>query len=117
MVVQCPYNSFPPSAPDDVNHGKNDHPHDIHEMPINGQYLDTFGVVGFYSSQQCESHYQKQCHETYDHVRSVQTNQRVEGGAKETAADGETVVVNQSLPFAARAEKKVGSQRNGCEPP
>ena len=86
-------------------------------MPVNGQYLDAFGVVSLYSSQHCECHYKKQCHQTRHHVRSMQTNQRVECGSEQIAADGEAVLVYQSLPLASRAEKKVGSQRNGCEPP
>ena len=33
------------SAPDDVNHGENNHPNGIHKMPVHGKHSDTAGLI------------------------------------------------------------------------
>ena len=41
-------------APDDVNYREDNYPHCIHEMPVEGQYIETISVLLFHVPQKHE---------------------------------------------------------------
>src|SRR6185503_5741848 len=105
------------SASDYVNDCKDNDPDHVDEMPIEAQHVHTFGMFFFDQTGDGERHYNRQCQQSNNNVRRVQSDERVESGAKEVGLDGESFVVNQVLPLPARSKKEISSQGNRHEPP
>src|ERR1051326_339620 len=69
------------SESDDVNDREHDDPDHVHEMPIEAQHVHTFGMFLLDRTGDGERHYDRQCEQSNNNVRGVQTDQREIGRA------------------------------------
>src|ERR1700751_409123 len=91
---------------DDVDDGKDHHPHDIDEVPVQSQDLNAFGVLLLYMPGDCEEEHSQQCDQPDDDMGSMQPDQRIERGPEEICSDRESVLVNQLVPLKAGSHKE-----------
>ena len=103
-------------------------------MPIDRKYFKTLGVFHLHSAEQSKRQSKSQHHQPDDDVRSVQPHQRVESSTEQICVNGQTVLIDELIPFPGRAGKKnaaqqdrggqperthahfVPPQRTGCQP-
>src|SRR6516225_2932550 len=104
------------SSSDQVHHGENDNPNHVYKMPVQREHIHVLGVRLVYLARERQKHYQRQPHQTRGHVKCVQPNQRVIGGAKKIRRNCQSLVVNQAVPLAGSANQKNRAQRQ-CDKP
>ena len=80
-------------------------------MPVPGKDFDASAL--FASNPACESEeqYGADHDETNSHVKGVQADERVVRRAKKICGDGESVFVDQAVPFLAGAVKKEAAEK------
>src|SRR4029077_20009414 len=100
------------SASQHVNDRKNDDPHHIDKMPVQGKHFDTMGLFPSDPAGKRED----RDHDEHDHscrdVECVQTDERVIGCPEEVGGDRQPVLVDQPVPFLSGPEKKQTTQQN-----
>ena len=69
-VVRRHFDRFP-LATNDVDDGKDDHPYDIHKMPIHGEGVDVLCVLFLNLAEQSQEQNREESEETNRHVKSV----------------------------------------------
>ena len=103
-------------ASDDVNHGEHDDPHRVHEMPVERQHVEAVRVLVRHCPRSVNAKRWRE-DQTYNHMKAMQADQRIVGRSEQVGADGQPVFENQPVPFARRAVKESGAQRDRPEPP
>src|ERR1700678_4274619 len=105
------------SAADDVDDSKNHHPDPVDKVPIEREHPELFRVLTLKLPGQRKDEHDRKHRQADNYVTRVQTDQRVERGAKQVGADGQPIVINQLLPFEAGADEKDCAQSHGESPP
>ncbi len=67
-------------------------------------------------SQRRKDHDDGQSGGADDHVKRMQPDQRIKRGAKQISADRQSLVVDQPMPFARRAQQEDHAQHDGQQP-
>src|ERR1700721_1394176 len=80
------------SATDDVDHRKNHHPDPVDKMPIERKDPELFRMLTRNLSGQRKDEHDRKHGQADNYVTCVQADQRVERGAKEVGADGQSIV-------------------------
>ena len=52
----------------------------------------------------------------HNHVKGMQSHQRIKRGAEQVGADGQPIVIDQPMPFPRRAQQKDHAQHDGQQP-
>src|ERR1700685_1418399 len=104
-------------ASNDVNDSENHNPHCIHEMPVNRQHVDTISVLLLNIPKQRERHHCGKADKPNNHVKPVQSDQRIVCCSEQVRAYGQPIVVNQPIPFMRRPVKKCCAEYDRCKPP
>src|SRR6516165_636878 len=101
------------SSSDQVHHGENHDPNYVHKMPVQREHIHVLGVPLVYLARDRQKHYQPEPRQTCGHVKCMQSNQGVIGGAKKIRRNGQSLLVNQAMPLAAGANQENRAQRQG----
>ena len=102
---------------DDVNNREDDNPNDVDEMPIHGKGVDVFRMLLLDPMKQSEKQNREKADEPDGDVERVESNKGVIGGTEEIGGDGESLVVDEVMPFATGSDKKDRAEDKSEEPP
>src|SRR5580704_10098682 len=100
------------SAPQNVNHGENNHPHCINKMPIERKNFDARGLLWPDATRHAKQKHDREHEQTCGHMKTVQTDKRVVGSSKKVGGNGQSPFVDQPMPFLASSVKKQATQSN-----
>src|SRR3954452_23810038 len=89
---QCSALEVPSSSSYDVDNTENNHPHRVDKVPVHSQHFHAVPVLRVQFLSQCKAEHHHHHDEADDHVRSVQSHQRVKARAEEVSADSEVIV-------------------------
>src|SRR3974390_327038 len=103
-------------APDDIDNSEKDDPQDVDKMPVHRKNLHTQRVSGTNAAGEAEKQNDQEHDQADGDVEGVQADEGLVCGAEKVRRDGETLVVNQVMPFAAGAEEEEAAQQDGEEP-
>jgi hypothetical protein len=81
-------------------------------VPVHGKYIDASGLFPANSARQAEEKHDAKHEQANRDVSSVQTDERVVGRSKKVSGDGETVLIDQPVPFLAGAKQKETPKSN-----
>src|SRR3974390_3203192 len=104
------------SAPDDIDNSENDDPDGVYKMPVHGENLHAQRVLRTNAAGDSEQQDRQQHDQADSNVEAVQADERIIGGAEKIGGDGETLVVNQVVPFTAGAQEKEAPEEDSEEP-
>src|SRR6266851_7365241 len=88
-----------PSAPENVNYGKNHNPYGVDEMPVHREHFDVARLLYSYTATKSEDRNGQEHDETCGNVKPVQADKRVIGCPEQVGGDRQPVFVDQSVPF------------------
>src|SRR6266403_2149317 len=94
------------SATQNVDNSKNNDPHGIHKMPVQGKYVDASRLLWSDATSKPEKEHDAQHDQSSTHVKGMQANQRIVRCSKKVRGNSEAVLVNQAVPFLASAVQK-----------
>src|SRR6267143_4299848 len=105
------------SSTDHVDHGEDDNPYGVDEVPVPGHDLDALAVDRPKRAGPREDGAEPEHEEPDDDVRRVEPDERVESRAEEVGPDREAVRVDEAVPFRRRAGEKSSAKRHRREEP
>src|SRR5262245_30614653 len=105
------------SAAHHVDRGQHHNPHGVDEVPVPGQELDAFGMLGAHRTQDGKDPHQDEKEQAEGDMARVKTHQRVEGRPEEVGTDGEPLAGDEPVPLQGSAGEKFRSQDDGEEKP
>src|SRR5262249_23235542 len=104
------------STTNDVHDGKDNHPNDINEMPVEGEGIHVVEVFLTDTAGQRKQENDQQSDKANGDVEGVESHQRVISGAKKIGTDGEILLEDEPPPLDAGHEKKNRTQRQRDKP-
>src|SRR5882762_9979458 len=105
-----------PSAPENVNYGKNHNPYGVDEMPVHREHFDVTRPLHSHTATKSEHRNGQEHDETCGDVKPVQADKRVICCPEQVGRDRQPVFVDQSVPFLRCAIEEQSTQGNSEQP-
>src|SRR3954471_12736463 len=88
-----------PSAPENVNYGKNHNPYGVDEMPVHREHFDVAGLLHSYTATKSEHRNGQEHDKTCGDVKPMQADKRVICRSEQVGRDRQPMFADQSVPF------------------